>query len=402
MPLDAYIVDCVRSAGGKKKGRLSKWHPAELGAAVVDALVKRVGLPPAAVEDVIVGCVGQIGAQSMNLGRNIVLSSHVLPESVPGTTVDRQCGSSQQAIHFAAQAVMSGTQDVVIAGGVEIMSLVPMGSMIFDGAKNGRGQPQSKTINDRYKVVFSQFKGAELLAKKYNLSRGELDRFAVVSHSKAVQAQKKQAFKNEIIPLMGRDKKTGAQVLHDADEGVRPNTTFERCGSLKPLMKGGIITPATSSQICDGAAAVMIVNERAIRKYGLTPRAKFVSLALAGSDPVIMLEGPIPATRTALKKADLTIDDMDLYEVNEAFAPVPLAWAKALGAKMERLNVHGGAMALGHPLGATGCKLTATLVNALEQYDKTYGLQAICEGGGTANAMIIKRVSGLEVTTSKL
>lgn len=396
MPFDAYIVDCVRTAGGKKKGRLSKWHPSDLGAAVCDALVDRNGIPGGDIDDVIMGCVTQIGAQAANLGRSCVLAAKKIPESVPGTTVDRQCGSSQQALHFAAQAVMSGTQDMVIAGGVEVMSLCNIGSNIIEGIKAGKGHPQGPSINKRYKTQFSQFKGAELLAAKYNISREELDRFAVLSHEKAVEAQKRNAFKNEIIPLQGRDKKTGATVTHDADEGVRPGTTYERVSQLKPLAKGGRITAANASQICDGASAILVCNERAVKKYNLKPRAKIVSLGLAGSCPVVMLEGPIPATRHALRRANMSIDDIDLYEVNEAFAPVPLAWAKATGAKIEKLNVHGGAMALGHPLGATGTKLMGTLINALEQRGLQHGLLAICEGGGTANATIVKLVNDVE------
>merc|ERR1719319_1012764 len=314
-----------------------------------------------------------------------------LDKAVAGLDV---AGLDGAVVGLAEAAV--GLDVAVVVLVVEVMSLVAIGSNIIDGIKNGRGHPQGPEINKRYKTQFSQFKGAELLAKKYNISREELDRFAVLSHERAVEAQKRDAFKNEIIPLQGQDKKTGAKVLHTADEGVRPGTTYDRVATLKTLTKGGVITPATSSQICDGASAILVCNEKAIKKYGLTPRAKIVSLGLAGSCPVIMLEGPIPATRAALKRANMTIDQIDLYEVKEAFAPVPLAWAKALGAKMEKLNVHGGAMALGHPLGATGTKLMTTLVNALEQRGLKYGCQAICEGGGTANATIIKLVNNVE------
>jgi len=390
MPYNAYIVDCVRTPAGKKNGWLSKWHPADLGAEVVNVLVDRTGVPPAAVEDVIFGCVSQIGAQAANIGRSVVLSSK-LPESVPGTTVDRQCGSSQQALHFAAQAVMSGTQDVVIAGGVEVMSLVPIGSNIIDGLRAKRGNPQGPKIMEKYKKQFSQFMGAELLAQKYNLTRAEMDEFAVASHAKATQATKSNYFANELIPITGWDKKTNETINVTRDQGIRSGTTLEKVQKLKTLKKDGVITAATSSQISDGASAIMVVNERALRKYNLKPRAKIVSLGLAGSDPVIMLEGPIPATIQALDKANLTIDQCDCYEVNEAFCSVPLAWAKALGADKSKLNMNGGAMALGHPLGATGTKLMCTLVNTLERIGGRYGLQAICEGGGTANATIIER-----------
>lgn len=394
MPYSAYIVDCVRTPAGKKNGWLSKWHPADLGAEVVNALMDRTGLPLDAVEDVIFGCVSQIGAQAANIGRSVVLSSK-LPETVPGTTVDRQCGSSQQALHFAAQAVMSGTQDVVIAGGVEVMSLVPIGSNVIDGLKNKRGNPQGPKIFEKYKVQFSQFMGAELLAKKYSLTRQEMDEFAVASHAKATKATQSGYFANELVPMTGWDKKTNQTVNVTRDQGIRSGTTLKKVQSLKTLKKDGLITAATSSQISDGASAVMVVNERALRKFNLKPRAKIVSLGLAGSDPVVMLEGPIPATFQALDKANLTIDQISCYEVNEAFCSVPLAWAKAVEADKSKLNMNGGAMALGHPLGATGTKLMCTLVNTLERIGGRYGLQAICEGGGTANATIIERCQSL-------
>ena len=406
MPMDAYIVDCVRTAGGKRKGVLSKWHPADLGASVVDEVVRRSGVPPAAVEDVIVGCVSQIGSQAGNVGRNIVLASKVLPEAVPGTTVDRQCGSSQQALHFAAQAVMSGTQDVVIAAGVEIMTQVPIGSNISDGLKAGRGNPfvakgfQANYSKDGKMVMPSQFAGAEMLAKKYNLDRESVDRFGAESQQKALAATKAGIFKKEILVVEGQDGKTGEKVSVTADEGIRAGTTYEKLAGLKPMAEGGVLTPATSSQITDGASAVMICNERAVKKYGLKPRARIHALGLAGSDPVIMLEGPIPATKSVLAKAGMTIDDIDMYEVNEAFASVPMAWAKALGADPKKLNVSGGAIALGHALGSTGTRCMTTLVNGLERTGGRFGVQAICEGGGTANATIIERVS--EVRQAKL
>jgi len=389
MPLQAYIVDCVRTPTGKKKGWLSKWHSADLAAECIDALIERTHLPPAAVDDVILGCVSQIGAQAGNLGRSAVLSS-CLPESVPGCTVDRQCGSSQQALHFAIQAVMSGTQDVVLAGGVENMSQITIGSNVLDGLKKKRGMPNGPKIIAKYKAQFSQFEGAELLSAKYNLTREEMDSFACASHAKAKKAQDEGRFDNEIIPLTGWDRKTDEELLVTKDQGVRPGTNMEKLATLKTLRKNGHITAALASQISDGASCIMVVNERALRRYNLKPRARIVSMGVAGSCPVVMLEGPIPATRKALDRANLTLDQMDLYEVNEAFCCVPLAWAQALNADLTKLNVHGGAMALGHPLGATGTKLMTTLVNALEQRGGRYGLQAICEGGGTANATIIE------------
>eukprot|EP00466_Bigelowiella_natans_P015791 jgi/Bigna1/67732/fgenesh1_pg.4_\ len=410
MASPAYIVDCVRTAAGRRKGRLSKWHPADLGAAVIDGLVDRVGMSGSLVDDVIMGCVSQYGAQTANLCRTSVLASKKLPLEVPGVTVDRQCGSGQQAIHFAAQAVMSGTQDVVIAAGVEVlyervktdsMSLVPIGSPVLDGIKygsddsdydDGRGNPYATTgIQDKYGkgVMFSQFKGAELLAKEYQLTREEIDEFSHSSHIKAGQATKKGVFSNEIVPLQGTDRKTGEVVLHDKDEGIRYNPNLAKMKSLKPLQEGGVVSAAAASQISDGAAAMLICNEEGLKKIDARPRARIVALALAGSDPVMMLKGPIPATKAVLKKAGMSLGDIDIYEVNEAFASVPLAWAKALKADMKKLNVNGGAIALGHPLGCTGVKLMTTLVNTLERENKRYGLLAICEGGGTANATVI-------------
>jgi len=393
MPHTAYIVDCVRTAGGKRGGALSKFHPADLGGVVVDALVDRNKINPEYIDDVIFGCVSQVGSQSGNLGRNVVLSSK-LPESVPGTTVDRQCGSSQQALHFAAQAVMSGTQDVVIAGGVEIMSLVPIGSSIMDGVANGRGMPSGERISERYPgVMFSQFEGAEIVAQKFNVSREEMEALAIESHRRGHEATQEGRFKNEIVPVKTVDPKTGQEIIHDKDEGIRWPADASKLAKL-PLLKpdGGRITAATSSQICDGASAILVCNEAGLKKLGLKPRAKVVAMALAGDDPVMMLGGPIPATRNVLKRSGLSINDMDLYEVNEAFASVPLAWAKEVGADLKKLNVNGGAMALGHPLGATGTKIMTTMINELERRNLRYGLQAICEGGGTANATIIERI----------
>ncbi len=392
---DAYIVGAVRTATGKKKGRLSNLHPVDMGAIVVDELVDRTGIPTGGVDDVIFGVVMQIGSQAGNLGRNVSLSSK-LDLEVPGTTVDRQCGSSLQAIQFAAQAVMSGTQDVVIAGGVEAMSTVEIGSNIRDGLEHGRGVPKGERLEHLYPgIQFSQFDGAELLAEKYDISRAELDAFGLASHRRAAEATEKGYFKDEIVPLKIK-LEDGSADVHTVDEGIRAEATLEGMQSLNPLREGGVITAGTASQISDGSAAIMVANEEAIKKYKLPVRAKIHSLAVVGSDPVIMLEGPIPATRKVLEKAGLTIDDMDLYEVNEAFGSVPLAWAKALNADLDKLNVNGGAQALGHPLGGTGAKLMTTLLHELERREGRYGLISICEGGGTANAMIIERMSSAE------
>ena len=403
---DAYIVAAVRTAGAKKNGRLREWHPITLGAAVLDAVVERAGIDGGHVDDVIVGCVSQVGGQAGNIGRYMVLASNRIPEHVPGTAVDRQCGSSQQAIHFAAQAVMSGVQDVVIAAGVEHMSSVPIGSNIRDGAQAGHGVPFPKEVAEKYGArlaargqrAFSQFEGAELIAEQYGISRLDMEKSAVTSHAKAVQARDEGRFKREIVPLTGKDKQ-GNDVVHDEDEGIRPGTNLDGLAKLTPLKtrasKGkysGLVTAGLASQICDGAAAVLICNEKGLKKLGVKPRARFVGLSVAAADPVVMLSGPIPATKKVFDQTGLTMGDMDLYEVNEAFAPVPLAWAKELGADLDKLNVNGGAMALGHPLGGTGAKLMTTLLHELERRGGRYGLQAICEGGGTANATIIERL----------
>ena len=392
MPENAYIVSAVRTAGGKKNGRLSKWHPADLGAQVLDELVRDTGIDPADVDDVIFGCVDQVGAQSGNIGRNAVLASS-LPESVPGTSVDRQCGSSQQAIHFAAQAVMSGTQDVVIAGGVEVMSLVPIGASVKDGYDAGHGFPfNAAGIEKRYPgVFFSQFTGAELVAKKWNLTRDILDNYAYNSHLKAKNATDLSYFDKEILPVKGKnDNEDDSMVM--SDEGIRYDCSVEGLSGLNSVSEGGVITAGNASQITDGAAAVMICNDAGLKKIKKDPRAIIRSISVVGDDPVYMLTGPIPASKLALKTAGLSINDIDLYEVNEAFAPVPLAWAKELDADHAKLNVNGGAIALGHPLGATGAKLMTTLLHELERREGKYALQAICEGGGTANATIFEKL----------
>ncbi|MFL2855972.1 MAG: acetyl-CoA C-acyltransferase [Pseudohongiellaceae bacterium] len=391
---DAYIVGAVRTATGRKKGRLSDIHPVDMGAVVVDELVDRTGIPTDKVDDVIFGVVSQIGSQANNLGRNVAMSSR-LDLEVPGTTVDRQCGSSLQAIQFGAQAVMSGTQDVIICGGVEAMSTVEIGSNIRDGLEHGRGIPKGERLEMQYPgIQFSQFDGAELLAEKYDITRDDLDAFGLLSHERAAHATESGYFKDEVVPLNIK-LEDGSADVHDIDEGIRPEASLEAMQGLNSLREGGVITAGTASQISDGAAAIMVANEDAVKKFNLPVRAKIHSLAVIGSDPVIMLEGPIPATQKALEKAGLSIDDIDLFEVNEAFGSVPLAWAKALNADQEKLNVNGGAQALGHPLGGTGAKLMTTLVHELERREAQYGLVAICEGGGTANAMIIERMSEL-------
>lgn len=392
---NAYIVGAVRTATGRKNGRLSRMHPVDMGAAVVDELVDRTGVPTDKVDDLVFGVVMQIGSQAGNLGRNVALSSKLALE-VPGTTVDRQCGSSLQAIQFGAQAVMSGTQDVVICGGVEAMSTVEIGSNVRDGLEKGRGVPKGERLELQYPgIQFSQFDGAELLAEKYQISREALDEFGLLSHQRAAAATRSGYFEQEIVPL-NIELEDGSKDVHTVDEGIRFEANLEGMQSLNALREGGVITAGTASQISDGAAAIMVANEEAVREFDLPLRAKIHSLAVVGSDPVIMLEGPIPATEKVLEKAGLSIDDIDLYEVNEAFGSVPLAWAKALNADPDKLNVNGGAQSLGHPLGGTGAKLMTTLVHELERRQARYGLVAICEGGGTANAMIIERMNQLD------
>ncbi|MFN5177450.1 acetyl-CoA C-acetyltransferase [Limnohabitans sp.] len=390
---EAFIVAATRTAGGRRGGRLSGWHPVDLAAQVLNDLVDRTGADPALVEDVFMGCVSQVGEQSSNVARNAVLASR-LPESVPGTSIDRQCGSSQQTLHFAAQAVMSGCMDVVIAAGVESMTRVPMFTSSALPQKAGLGFYQSPAINRRYNdVVFSQFMGAEMLARKYSLSRDQLDRYALLSHQRASAATEAGVFKREILPIEVRNAEgAGTGEMHTTDEGIRRDATLEGIAGVKLLQEGGVISAANASQICDGATGVMIVSERGLKALGVQPLARIHHMSVMGHDPVIMLEAPLPATERALKKAGMKIDDIDLYEVNEAFASVPLAWLRALNADPDRLNVHGGAIALGHPLGASGTKLMTTLVNALHLQGKRYGLQTMCEGGGMANVTIVERL----------
>lgn len=383
--MEAFIIDAVRTAGGRRKGRLSGVHPADLGAHVLDALMARVDVDPAKIDDVILGCVTQGGEQTFQIARNSVLSSN-LPDSVPAVTIDRQCGSSQQAIQFAAQAVISGTQDIVIAGGVESMSRVPIFSaMKIYGDVGMPNCPISPRIQKRYGVeMFSQFAGAQMIADKYGFDREALDSYALESHRRASRAIKSGAFDAEVAPI----EIDGA--LHKEDEGVRHDASYEAIASLDPLEPGGVITAGNASQICDGAAAVLIVNERALQEHGLTPLARIIDVTVTAGDPVIMLEEPINSTRRALQRAGLTIDEIDLFEVNEAFSPIPMAWLKEVEADPEKMNVHGGAISLGHPLGATGAKLMTTLVHALCNCGQRYGLQTMCEGGGIANTTIIE------------
>ncbi len=380
---EAYIVDAVRTAGGRRDGALKDWHPVDLGAAVLNALVDRTGVDPAALDDVIVGCVSQIGEQSCHVGRNMVLASK-LPDSVPAVTIDRQCGSSQQSVHFAAQAIMSGTQDLVIAAGVESMTRVPMGTTVFLALQAGIGTgPWPKSVQKRFGVTeFTQFRGAEMMAKKYRLSRKKLDAFALESHRKAAAATQAGAFDNEIVQIGD----------HRSDEGIRYDASLEGLAGLKTLVPDGVITAGNASQICDGAAAVLIASEAAVKQHRLTPLARIDQLTVTAGDPVIMLDEPIRATAVALEKAGRTIADIDLYEVNEAFAPVPLAWLQQVGADPDRLNVHGGAIALGHPLGCTGAKLTATLLHEMRRRQTRYGLVSMCVGGGMGAAGIFERL----------
>ncbi|PZG16358.1 acetyl-CoA C-acetyltransferase [Nonomuraea aridisoli] len=379
---EAYIVGAVRTPVGKKKGGLSTVHPTDLAAHTLRALVDRTGVDPAAVEDVIMGCVMQFGPQSMDIARNAWLSAG-LPETTAGVTIDRQCGSSQQSIHFAAQGVMSGTQDLVVAAGVESMSVVPMGSSIKAALDMGMPFPFGEKWGERYgRQEISQFRGAELMCEKWGFKRDVLEQYAFESHQRAAKAIANGYFKDQIAPVNG---------VED-DEGPRPDTTLEKMASLKTLKEGGQITAATSSQISDGSGALLIASEQAVKDHGLTPRARIHQLALMGDDPVYMLTAPIPATQHALKKAGMSMDQIDVVEINEAFAPVPLAWMKELDADPARVNPNGGAIALGHPLGGTGAILMTKLLHELERTGGRYGLQTMCEGGGQANVTIIERL----------
>jgi acetyl-CoA acyltransferase len=385
---EAVIVGAVRTAIGRRNGRLKDWHPVDLMAEVLSALIQRTGVDAGLVEDVIVGCVSQVGEQSLNVGRNAALAAG-FPETVPGTTVDRQCGSSQQAIHFAAQGVISGAYDVVIAGGVEVMTRVPMGSSY----QQGPGAPFGSRMLHRYdNGLVHQGISADLVAQKWGLSRAELDEFSLESHRRAARATAEGRFRSQIVPVEVKNE-DGTTSMFDQDEGIRTDTSLEKLASLKPAFKpGGLITAGNSSQISDGAAAVLIMERLTAERLGLKPRARFVAFSLAGDDPILMLTAPIPATYKVLKRAGMTLDQMDLVEINEAFASVPLAWQRETGEDMERVNVNGGAVAIGHPLGASGARLTTVLLHELERTGGSYGLQTICEGGGMANAMIIERM----------
>jgi acetyl-CoA C-acetyltransferase len=379
---EAYIVGAVRTPVGKRNGGLSSVHPADLAAHVLSELVTRTGVDPAEVEDVIMGCVSQAGPQAIDIARTAWLSAG-LPESVPGVTIDRQCGSSQQAVHFAAQGVLSGTQDLVIAAGIESMSQVPMGSSVAPLLEKGLAFPYGTGWGERYgKQEISQFRGAQLMCEKWGIKRQDLEEFSLESHTRAIRAIDEGRFVSQITPVNGVS----------TDEGPRRDSTLEKMAELKPLREGWELTAAVASQISDGSAAVMIASEDAVRRYGLTPRARIHTLTVVGSDPVFMLTGPIAATEKALNRGKLTVDDIDVFEVNEAFAPVLIAWSAETGASLEKANPNGGAIALGHPLGATGAILMTKLLHELERTGGRYGLQTMCEGGGQANATIIERV----------
>jgi len=383
---EAYIVEAVRTPVGKRNGGLAAVHPADLGAHVLKALMERSGADPAAVEDVVFGCLDAVGPQAGDIARTSWLAAG-LPEEVPGTTVDRQCGSSQQAVHFAAQGVLSGTQDLVVAGGVQNMSMIPIAFATrqaaeplgltqgpFAGSEGWRARYGDRPVN--------QFVGAETIAGKWGISRQDMEEIALRSHRRAISAIDQGRFDRELVPYGGVS----------IDEGPRRDTSLEKMAGLKPVIEGGRITAAVSSQVSDGASAILLASERAVREHRLTPRARVHHLSVRGEDPIRMLTAPIPATAYALKKAGMTIDDIDLVEINEAFASVVLAWLKETGADPEKVNVNGGAIALGHPLGATGAKLMVTLLHELERTGGRFGLQTMCEGGGQANVTIIERL----------
>ena len=379
---EAYIVGAVRTPVGRRNGGLAKVHPVDLAAQALTELIARSGADPSAVDDVIMGCVGQIGPQSVDIARNAWLSAG-LPEGVPGVTIDRQCGSSQQAVHFAAQAVLSGSQDLVVAAGVENMSMVPMGASVLLPHEKGMPGPFGQGWRDRYgDQEISQFRGAQLICERWDLKRSQLEEFSLESHRRAARAIDAGRFARETIPVEGVT----------TDEGPRRDTSLDKMAELKPLREGWELTAAAASQISDGAAAILVASPGAVERYGLTPRARIHALSVIGSDPVLMLTGPIPATERVLARGQLAVDDIDVFEVNEAFAPVLLAWSADTGASLERTNPNGGAIALGHPLGATGAILMTKLLHELERVGGRYGLQAMCEGGGQANATIIERL----------
>ena len=385
---EAVIVDAVRTPGGKRNGQLQDWHAVDLAAHVLKAIEERTGIDPAIVDDVIMGCVMQVGEQSLNIGRNAVLAAG-WPESVPATTVDRQCGSSQQALHFAAQGVIAGAYDVAVAAGVEVMTRTPMGASVV----KGMGFPFSETMQNRYEETGlpPQGIGAEMIADEYGLSREDLDAFGAESQRRAAVATAEGRFENEIVPVPVEI--DGKIEMMTADEGIRHGTTAESLSKLNPAFReDGKITAGNSSQITDGASAVLVMSAEKAAELGLRARARFHSFALAGADPVTMLKGPIPATEKIMSRSGLGLGEIDLFEVNEAFASVVLAWQKEHGTDLSKTNVNGGAIALGHPLGCSGAKLMATLLNELERTGGRYGLQTMCEGGGMANATIIERI----------
>jgi len=379
---EAYIVDAVRTPVGKRGGGLAQVHPADLGAHVIRALIERTGIDPLAVEDVFFGCVDQLGPQAGDIARTAWLAAG-MPEEVPGTTIDRQCGSSQQALHFAAQAVMSGTNDVILAGGVQNMSMIPIAAALTAAEQFGFSDPFSGSTGwvARYgSQEVSQFRGAEMIAEKWNISREDMEAFALESHERAIRAQDEHRFDREIVPLGDVS----------ADEGPRRGTTLEKMAQLQVLVEGGRLTAAVSSQISDAASGMLVMSERAVADHGVTPRARIHHLSVRGDSPIYMLTAPIPATAYALDRTSMRLDDIDLVEINEAFASVVLAWQQETGADMSKVNVNGGAIALGHPLGATGTRLMTTLLNELERTGGRYGLQTMCEGGGQANATILE------------
>ena len=378
---DAFVVGAVRSPVGRREGALAAVHPADLGAHVLRALVERTGVDPGQIDDVLWGCVGQMGPQASNIGRTTVLSAG-FPEAVPAATIDRQCGSSQQALHFAAQAVMAGVHNLVVAGGVEVMSQVPIGSPTTVGLEHGMAHPRgARGWAERYgDQEISQFRGAELIAERWGITREEMERYALESHARAIRATDDGLFDEEIAPIAG--------LSHD--EGPRRGTTPEKLASLPALRPGGRLTAALASQVSDGAAALLIASGDAVRRLGLTPLARVHTMVVVGSDPVLMLTGPIPATQLLLKRSGVALADIGAFEVNEAFASVPLAWLKDIDADPERTNPQGGAIALGHPLGGTGARLSTTLLHRMRREALRYGLQTMCEGGGMANATLFE------------
>lgn len=381
---EAYIIDAVRTPIGRKKGSLAGVHPADLGAHPIKALMERTGIDPGAVDDVVWGCCDTIGPQAGDIGRTVWLVAG-LPQHVPGTTIDRQCGSSQQALHFAAQGVLSGTQDLVVAGGSQAMNAIPISAAMYAGEPYGFGDPftGAKGWVDRYgDGLLNQINSAEMIADKWNISREAMEAFALASHQRAQAATEAGWFAGEIAPLAGVTQ----------DETIRPGTTLEGLAALKPVQDGGRITAGVASQNCDGAAAMLVASEAAVKAHGLKPRARVHHISVRADDPVWMLTAPIAATRHALDKAGMRVEDIDLFECNEAFASVPMAWMQELGIPHEKVNVQGGAIALGHPLGATGARLMTTLLGALERTGGRYGLQTMCEGGGQANVTIIERL----------